>query len=442
MAEKKKGFDLAAALGPVPNLGTDTHDREQLKYIPLGLLHPDPDNFYRLDGLEELAGNIELIGLQQPLRVRPDPEHEGEYIVVSGHRRRAAIELLVNEGKAAFGQVPCLIDGHQESEAMRKLRLIFANSSTRRLTSAELSQQAVDVEKLLYQLQAEGTEFPGRMRDHVADVCQTTKSKLARLKVIREKLIEPLKAEWEKGDLTESSAYAAAQLPAERQREVMDYLSKTKWHSEPKDWTEYSVRDAVKIIEAESKLTNCVKLRGEICTHHEGRLTRRAGNEYGYSDHCYNGKCCKGCPSLTTCKNVCDRCAVEASEAKAKLKAQKAEERAKTKSENEKKREAIAAFWERFREARGVHRVSVKKAVSTLLGREIHSSMVDRYEEFESGKVSPDTSVLCHLSINQANELVATADLLGVSLDYLFCRTDDPGGGCASRSEQAKVDDK
>ena len=45
---------------------------EQLERIDLDLIDPDPNNFYSLDGLDELAGNIELIGLQQPLRVRPE----------------------------------------------------------------------------------------------------------------------------------------------------------------------------------------------------------------------------------------------------------------------------------------------------------------------------------------------------------------------------------
>ena len=39
---------------------------------------------------------------------------------------------------------------------MSELRLIMANSDTRQLTSAEISQQAERVEMLLYQLKEEG----------------------------------------------------------------------------------------------------------------------------------------------------------------------------------------------------------------------------------------------------------------------------------------------
>ena len=62
-------------------------DTEQIVRIDLDRIDPDPANFYSLDGIDELAGNIELIGLQQPLRVRPEGDR---FVVISGHRRRAA----------------------------------------------------------------------------------------------------------------------------------------------------------------------------------------------------------------------------------------------------------------------------------------------------------------------------------------------------------------
>lgn len=37
--------------------------REQIEYIDLGHIDPDPNNFYSLEGLEELAANIQLCGL-------------------------------------------------------------------------------------------------------------------------------------------------------------------------------------------------------------------------------------------------------------------------------------------------------------------------------------------------------------------------------------------
>ena len=200
-------FDITSVLKGVS--GPDT-GKEQIEYIDISRIDPDPDNFYSLDGLEELAGNIELIGLQQPIRVRPGKD--GRYIVVSGHRRRAAILMIRDSGSEQFKDgVACIVDRGEESAAMRELRLIYANASTRVMGPAEISKQAERVEMLLYQLKDEGVEFPGRMRDHVAEACKVSKSKLARLHAIRKNLVPELLEEFDAGHLNESVAYRISQ---------------------------------------------------------------------------------------------------------------------------------------------------------------------------------------------------------------------------------------
>ncbi len=65
---------------------------------------------------------------------------------------------------------------------------------------------------LLYQLKEEGIiEFPGRMRDHVAEACRISKTKLARLHAIRKNLVQPLLEEFDAGHLNESVAYRMSQ---------------------------------------------------------------------------------------------------------------------------------------------------------------------------------------------------------------------------------------
>ena len=200
-------FDITSVLKGVS--GPDT-GKEQIEYIDISRIDPDPDNFYSLDGLDELAGNIELIGLQQPIRVRPG--EDGHYIIVSGHRRRAAILLIRDGGSDQFKDgVPCIVEHGEESAAMRELRLIYANASTRVMGPAEISKQAERVEALLYQLKEEGKEFPGRMRDHVAEACRVSKSKLARLHAIRKNLAPELLEEFDAGHLNESVAYRISQ---------------------------------------------------------------------------------------------------------------------------------------------------------------------------------------------------------------------------------------
>lgn len=421
MAEMQKGFDLAAVLGAAPKLGTDTDGREQLKYIPLGLIHPDPDNFYGLEGLEELAGNIELIGLQQPLRVRPDPDHEGEYIIVSGHRRRAAIELLVNEGKEAFGQVPCLIDGHQESDAMRKLRLIFANSSTRKLTSAELSQQAVDVEKLLYQLQAEGTEFPGRMRDHVAEVCQTTKSKLARLKVIRDSLIPKWAEEWEAGVLNESAAYELSKIePADQEQWYLGWLQSGKADRYLVGWHIETYREYLETMDEKGCLYDSGK-----CVRQDIRRRERARD-----GRC--ATCCNQCAKRATCTDACPLAAKNGKEMAAQ-KAAYAANLAKMREEREaaqKEKEKFAlAGWKRLGDA--IQAAGLVGEGGKYLHEALDWGDEDDIAEFDSLLAGTLTKNSFYgddhpLENVPVDDIVRMADDLKVSVDYLMGRTDNP----------------
>ena len=157
-------FNLADVLKDVP--ASDT-GREQIEYISLSLIDEDPNNFYQLTDVPALADNIALCGLQQPIRVRQ--KEDGRYIIVSGHRRRAAVAMLAEEDPQRWQEVSCIVERDVVSPSLQQLRLIYANANTRKMSPAEISQQAEQVQDLLYQLKEEGYEFPGRMRGHVSE---------------------------------------------------------------------------------------------------------------------------------------------------------------------------------------------------------------------------------------------------------------------------------
>lgn len=255
-----KKFNLADYLKdttPVSN-----SDTEQIVRINLDLIDPDPSNFYSLEGIDELAGNIETVGLLDALRVRPNGER---YTVVSGHRRRAACLLIRDGGSEMFAAgVPCIIEYGEASDAMRELRLIYANSATRVMSAADLSKQAERVTELLYQLKEQGVEFPGRMRDHVAQACKVSASKIARLHAIRENLRDSYRLMFDAGRMSEGNAYrisqetpdvqkqiferlgtAACSLPAERLETCIDQIKRPAPDPEPARDPGYEHTDAV-----------------------------------------------------------------------------------------------------------------------------------------------------------------------------------------------------
>lgn len=289
------GFDLSSVLKDVSDLNTE----EQLVKIELDKLDPDPENFYSLDGLDELAGNIETVGLQQPLRVRPG--EGGHFIVVSGHRRRAACMLIRDGGSQQFKDgVPCIVEYGEASAALRKLRLIYANSSTRQLTSAEQSRQAEEVTRLLYELKEQGVEFPGRMRDHVAEACQLSKTKIARLHAIRENLIPELLRHWDAGEIKEETAYQLSRYPAEIQQGVAAHMAKPNVKNWPYAGT---LEGFFKKLDEYRTPKPCPAKAGENCSNCSQRVLHNLFN-YDWA-WCRSG-CCLDCANEgRSCSFMC-----------------------------------------------------------------------------------------------------------------------------------------
>lgn len=421
----KTGFDLASILGDVSKLdtGLQPDGREQIEYIDLSLIDPDPNNFYEMTDIEELAANIELLGLQQPLRVRPNSDKPGRLIIVSGHRRRAALELLVGDGKTQFAQAPCIREAGDQSAALQELRLIYANSDTRKLTSPELSKQAERVEALLYQLKEEGMDFPGRMRDHVAEACKVSKSKLARLKVIREKLDKPFYQLYEKGTIAESVAYALAQQPVEIQRAVHDYKCVGKDGAKYlREWEVDSVAGNYK------KITERTCKFGGTCSHGAALLGKIYDGSYSYKP-CEHVKCCSKCDKLASCKSACPKLKDKIQKLKADKKAAAQQEKLAKEEKERPDVEQITTLWARFGEARAAAGKSVKQIIEAA-DMYYSKSDDDKYKGLESGggKVTTSTGLPYSYGFNltDARRLVAIADCLDCSLDYLFCRTDEP----------------
>lgn len=420
-------FDLASILTDVSKMdtGIKPKGREQIEYIDIKLIDPDPNNFYALTGLEELAANIELLGLQQPLRVRPEEDKPGRYMIVSGHRRRAALELLTDEGKEQYAQVPCILEAPTDSAALQELRLIYANSDTRRLSSAEISKQAERVEALLYQLKAEGMEFPGRMRDHVAEACKVSTAKLGRLKVIRDNLDNSLQKHYEKGDLTEAAAYALARQPAEIQRTVFDLkCTGENGCKYLREWEVEDVADAYKTITEQT----CEKCESGKCEHSAAMLGKIYDSLYSYKP-CKHNKCCGKCEKLASCKAACPKLADKIKT----LKADKKEAARQAKLAEEAKErpaiEQITALWRRFGEARARAGKSVKEYHEAL---DLYYSKTDdqAFDDLENAreKITPATTLPYGYSprLPDVQRYIQAADCLECSLDYLLCRTDVP----------------
>ena len=410
------GSASTTAMG-VPDLGTE--GREQIEYLPRTALVADEKNFYSLDGIDELAASIELIGVQQPLRVRPIEGEDGLYRIVSGHRRRAALDKLALEGSRDYEQVPCIVERDNVSPAMQELRLIYANADTRKISDADLAKQAERVTELLYQLKEEGLDFPGRMRDHVAEACKISKTKLATLKVIREKLPEQYRAEWESGNMSTDAAHKLASAPPELQARICKAYKKAP-----------SARNVDKILEEHKRRNGCLwepTLKcpdGSACKHGDAFLRHDAECYWGSS--CGGKKCCLKCDraieSYGPCNNMCSKAKAMRTE---KLGEEKAKQEKLKETQQKKYQKAVSAIFNRFVpliDAAGLDDddnlpvrysyIKVGKARKYAAG------------DFEGATFYSDADYKFEYA--QGCTVVKLAQLLHCSTDFILGLTDDP----------------
>lgn len=424
----KQGFDLASVLGSVSKLGT-----EQIVLLPLDLIDPDPENFYSLEGLDELAGNIELMGLLDPLRVRPNGER---YTVVSGHRRRAAILLIRDGGSKQFADgVPCIVEYGEASGAMRKLRLIYANASTRQLSSADLSRQAEEVTRLLYELQEQGVKFPGRMRDHVAQACGVTKSKIARLHAIRSRGVEYVVEAFDQGKINESVAYELSKLDRFVQKRI--YVNHVRLGYKPEALTAEYILGLDALYHKLIKI-KCPKSHGPCCCPYAESLfdeAQRMTHFEGVKGNCSKGRCCMTCPDLSMCEHACLKCEEER---KAMIAAEEQRRRERLDAANRnaglaleaKKRhdEEATEIWARIRQAADAGNRDPETVLECVCECDAD---VEQAMHFLNGEEKDTTHLAMDLLDECALEL---ADGLGCSLDFLLGRTDSPRLGGAAKA--------
>lgn len=253
-------FDITKALGDMA--AKPQQNRRQLEYITLHLIDPNPKNLYSMDGLTELADNIEAVGLMEPLIVKRTDA--GRYTVISGHRRRAALRMIAERAEnypdSMSEKVPCIVEdssdglGPEDPEDAAKVRslieelkLLYANSDTRVLSSADTAMQIRRIREVLTELRALGGTLPGKLRDHVAAAAKVSASRIARLDVIEKNLTEPkLRKAWEDGILGETNAYEIARYSPEVQAEAVNQYGV--------DWLARQKTDATRLVMNNSEI--------------------------------------------------------------------------------------------------------------------------------------------------------------------------------------------
>lgn len=181
-------------------------------------LIPSKGNFYSVEDVQDLKQSIELLGVLQPLLVTEEEEN-GKRRIIAGHRRRLAVMQLVDEGKDRFRRVPILIKP-KKNAILDRLALIMANRF-REKTDWERMTEALETEKLVLELK-DSMNIPGRTRDLLAEIIETSPAQIGRYKAIYNNLIPELMAEFKANRIVVSVIYEASGLPKDYQKQAAE----------------------------------------------------------------------------------------------------------------------------------------------------------------------------------------------------------------------------
>ena len=377
----------------------DTSGPDRIEYIDLDLIDGDPDNGYSLADIEQLADNIQTVGLLQPLRLRPGTQ--GRYFVSSGHRRRLALWRLVQDGDERFSRVPCIVDRDGASPALQELRLLYGNANNRAKTSADLAQEARRVESLLVRLKGEGFQFRGRTRTMVAQLLQVSETRVANAQAIERGLRAPqLIVWWQTGTMTEAAALEAARMDAEEQDHLRLWL--LGHYEKP---TLANVRKFRVIWDGCRH--ECPEADGAFCPNAEAIYRE------DFRDGVWHGAgCCAQCLRRDTCEACCYY--VERKEPE-----QEAQEDLDSRIDRvQAEAETATADWQAKREAFGSRLRQAREA--TGLDKEAFAAKIGAYKATYSAWENGD--------IPGSTRFPELARALGVTTDYLYGLTDDPHG--------------
>lgn len=132
----------------------------EITYIPRDEIYKNSKNEYSISDIENLADLIYVMGLREPLGVKP--EGSG-YKLIEGERRLTAIDKLIADGKWE-GDIPCIIREKElkvnldilSDEEKEILEIAGTNAGQRKYSEADYLFEVEKLEPIYKKLKASG----------------------------------------------------------------------------------------------------------------------------------------------------------------------------------------------------------------------------------------------------------------------------------------------
>lgn len=215
--------------------------RFRTRDISIKKMYSNEKNFYSMADIEKLAGEILAVGMIENMTVVYAPCEKGEYRIIAGERRWRALNILVQNGHEEFEIATCQIKTPAE-EHEETVQLIVANAYRNKTIADVMEEERCLKESLQYMrdngLTLQGFRLDsGRLRDVIAEIMNTTKTKIAQIESINNRLLPELAQELKEGRLTFSAAYELSGMLEEDQQKMLE-----KHKESPLTWKD--VREA------------------------------------------------------------------------------------------------------------------------------------------------------------------------------------------------------
>ena len=227
------GFSVKDALNKNSKAGIDESPRARFrtKDISIFKMYRNDMNFYSVEQIEELAGDILMYGLKQNLELVYAPCDKGEYRIVAGERRWEALKYLVSKGYKEFELATSKLTTPQDNDE-EQVEIIIANAY-RTKTTSDMIEEETRLKASLERMKAAGKKIKGydlqsgRLRDVISSMLHVSKTKIAQIEAVNNNLIPEWKEELKGERLTFSAAYELSGMTEDEQRETLGKFSET-----------------------------------------------------------------------------------------------------------------------------------------------------------------------------------------------------------------------
>ena len=228
-----KEFTLGNGLGNMKpsnfSAGINTQRFGQVIYVSPDLVVPNPKNKYEVTNIDELADNIAVYGLLQPLLVK-GPFPDKTYMLLGGERRWTAIKKVMAENLEAakkLEKIPVEVYGPSDLDEIDEEIIIRETNSQARNMEKYRKQDVWELYDLYKKKQERGDAMPENIIKRISEKMGIGQRQVQKIVSIDEYMIPEMKEKVEDGSISINKASKIAHLSKEKQEELYKILEDT-----------------------------------------------------------------------------------------------------------------------------------------------------------------------------------------------------------------------